>query len=59
MRPKHKLMLCCVTALMALPVAAGNFRRRTEVSFAQYQVARRGHPPPAQRVRVWIHARSG
>ncbi len=54
MRPKHKLMLCCVTALMALPVAAGEFSPPARKFAFTYQVTIKDIPTRAQRVRVWM-----
>ena len=57
MKPKPTLMLLCLSALMALPVAArapGEFSPPSRTFLFTYQVTLKDIPAGAQRVRVWI-----
>ena len=57
MKPKHALVLFCLSALMALPVVArapGEFSPPSRTFLFTYQVTLKDLPAGAQRVRVWI-----
>src|SRR5208282_4922929 len=57
MKPKHVLVLFCISALMALPVVArspGEFSPPSRTFLFTYQVTLKDIPAGAQRVRVWI-----
>ena len=57
MKPKHVLTLFCISALMALPVAArapGEFSPSARTFLFTYQITLKDIPAGAQRVRVWI-----
>ncbi len=57
MKPQNSLLLFCISALMALPLAArtpGEFSPPSRTFRFTYQVTLKDLPPGSQRVRLWI-----